>query len=99
LSHTISKPCRRPNPCITNCWPRYVGPGHEGNEGSRTADGTEGLQVRKDRCKISSFGQPTRDGPPAWGLGEGITILHRESQHVRKCQMYGQKKIQRVLVG
>jgi hypothetical protein len=27
---------------------------------------------------ISSSGQPTRDGPPAWGLGVGLTTPHRK---------------------
>jgi hypothetical protein len=28
---------------------------------------------------ISSRGQPTRGGPPAWGLGEGLTTPHHEN--------------------
>jgi hypothetical protein len=27
---------------------------------------------------VSSFGQPTRGDPPAWGLGEELTNLHRK---------------------
>jgi hypothetical protein len=29
------------------------------------------------RCR-SSRGQPTRGGPPAWGLGVGLTTPHRK---------------------
>jgi hypothetical protein len=28
--------------------------------------------------RIYSRGQPTRGGPPAWGLGEVLTTLHRK---------------------
>jgi hypothetical protein len=35
---------------------------------------------------ISSRGQPTRGGPPAWGLGGGVTTPHRKKKkHVTKC--------------
>jgi len=85
LSHTISKPYRTPDPCLTNCWPRYVGPRHQSIGRPRITDGADGLKARNRRCKIISFGQPTRDDPPVWALGEGIRIHHRESQHVRKC--------------
>jgi hypothetical protein len=46
---------------------------------------------------ISSHGQPTMWGPPAWGLGEGLTtphhkgaacyvMLHRASGMVGSCE-------------
>jgi hypothetical protein len=31
------------------------------------------------RAAESSRGQPTRGGPPAWGLGEGLTTPRREN--------------------
>ena len=35
---------------------------------------------------ISSRGQPTRGGPPAWELGEVLTTPHRKNvYHVTKC--------------
>jgi len=34
---------------------------------------------------VSSHAQPTRCGPPAWGLGEGLTTPHCKSQFVTKC--------------
>jgi hypothetical protein len=35
---------------------------------------------------IKYSGQPTRSGPPAWGLGKGLTTLHhKEKQLVTKC--------------
>jgi hypothetical protein len=34
---------------------------------------------------LNSRGQPTRGGPPAWGLGGGLTIPHRKKQCVTKC--------------
>ena len=30
-------------------------------------------------------GQPTRGGPPAWGLGEVLTTPRRKMYHVKKC--------------
>jgi len=27
---------------------------------------------------ISSCGQPIKGGPPVWGLGDGLTTLHRK---------------------
>jgi hypothetical protein len=36
--------------------------------------------------RINSRGQPTRGGPPAWGLGGGLTTPHRKKKkHVMKC--------------
>jgi hypothetical protein len=34
--------------------------------------------------RISSRGQPTRGGPPAWGLGVGLTTPHRKNKLVTK---------------
>jgi len=35
---------------------------------------------------ISSRGQPTRGGPPAWGFGVGLTTPHRKKKFiVAKC--------------
>jgi hypothetical protein len=33
----------------------------------------------------SSRGQPTSDGPSAWGLGVWLTVLHLENYFVSKC--------------
>ena len=33
---------------------------------------------------INSRGQPIRGGPPAWGLGEVLTTLHRKTYLVTK---------------
>jgi hypothetical protein len=42
----------------------------------RVADGGDCLRV-------SSRGLPTRGGPPAWGLGEGLTT-HRKNSLLRR---------------
>jgi hypothetical protein len=34
--------------------------------------------------RISSRGQTTRGGPPAWGLGVGLTTLHYKNKRVTK---------------
>ena len=48
---------------------------------------------------ISSRGQPTRGGPPAWGLGEALTTPPRETIQLRNTHgrdaSSGDKKIQR----
>jgi hypothetical protein len=31
--------------------------------------------------RISSCGQPTKGGPPAWGLGEVLTTPHHKNYH------------------
>jgi hypothetical protein len=36
----------------------------------------------------SSRGQPTRGGPPAWGLGEVLTTPSRENTHVMNYSQY-----------
>jgi len=36
-------------------------------------DGVRFLDVREEPNLISSRGQPTKGGPPGWGLGEGLT--------------------------
>ena len=37
--------------------------------------------------RISSRGQPTRGGPPAWGLGEALTTPPREKQNFSEIPM------------
>ena len=48
----------------------------------QVADGGTASNV-KGSCeyieKKSSHGQPTRGGPPAWGLGEVLTTHHRKN--------------------
>jgi len=39
-------------------------------ERPRAADGRDGLQMWRDRR-----GHPIRDGPPVWGLDEGLTTI------------------------
>jgi hypothetical protein len=39
-----------------------------------------GEQLRIHRI-ISSHGQATRDGPPSWGLGEGLTTHRKEKPY------------------
>jgi hypothetical protein len=34
---------------------------------------------------MEESGQPTRGGPPAWGLGELLTTPHRKKYIVTKC--------------
>ncbi|KAJ4429695.1 hypothetical protein ANN_21896 [Periplaneta americana] len=36
----------------------------------------------KEKCGQTDRGQPIRGGPPAWGLGEGLTTHHRKKQLV-----------------
>jgi hypothetical protein len=50
-------------------------------------DGGDGLQVWRVAANIYSIsrGQTTRGVPPAWGLGEGLTTLHRKKKPVTKC--------------
>src|SRR5215510_9358892 len=38
--------------------------------------------------RISSRGQPTRGGPPAWGLGEVLTTPSRENTPVKKYSQH-----------
>jgi hypothetical protein len=45
----------------------------------QVADGGNGLQIWRVAANIlSSRGQPTRGGPPDWGLGVGLTTPHRK---------------------
>jgi hypothetical protein len=34
---------------------------------------------------VGSCGQPTKGGPPSWGLGEGLTTLDREKPSCYIC--------------
>jgi hypothetical protein len=56
-------------------------PCHQGMVRPRVADGKDGLQLEVS-CEyiISSRGQTTRGGPPAGGLGVGLTTPHRKKQ-------------------
>ena len=43
------------------------------------------LRGRNENLKLEPLhGQPTRGGPPAWGLGEALTTPPREKQNVKK---------------
>jgi hypothetical protein len=44
---------------------------------TRVADGGDGLQKWRVATNIfnNSHGEPTRDCPPDWGLGEGLKLL------------------------
>jgi hypothetical protein len=56
---------------------------HNGMTHPQVADG-EGLQIHW----IGSGGQPKRGGPPAWGLGRGLTTPHCKKvmlQNIAKC--------------
>jgi hypothetical protein len=55
-----------------------VGPFHHGMARSQVADGGVGLQIWRVAANIliSSREQPTMGGPPAWGLGVGLTTPH-----------------------
>jgi hypothetical protein len=33
----------------------------------------------------NSLGQVTKGGPPAWGLGRGLTNPQHKNQHIMKC--------------
>jgi hypothetical protein len=47
----------------------------------QVADGGDGLQIWRVAADILNkyFGQPTRGGPPVWGLGVGLTTPHRKT--------------------
>jgi len=53
---------------------------------TRVADGGDSLHVWMVAANIlnKQYEHPTRGGPPAWGLGEGLTT-HRKKQRVMKC--------------
>jgi hypothetical protein len=58
-------------------------PCHHGMARLQFAGGGDGLQTWR---VAASWGQPTRDCPPAsWGLGEGLTTPLLKSQLVTKC--------------
>jgi len=61
------------NPC-------FVGSCHHGMARPRIGDGGDGLQILKVAVNIldKQPQQPIRGGPPAWGLGEGLTTPHRK---------------------
>jgi hypothetical protein len=42
----------------------------------QVADGGDALQVSRVAANVLNK-QPTRGGPPAWGLGVGLTTPHR----------------------
>jgi hypothetical protein len=47
----------------------------------QVADGGDALQFWREAAniyRVSSRGQPTSGGPPAWGLRVGITTPHRK---------------------
>jgi hypothetical protein len=57
---------------------------HDGMTRPRVADRGDGLQIWRVAANIfiSRRGRPTVDGPPAWGLGGGLTILPRKTQYL-----------------
>jgi hypothetical protein len=46
----------------------------------QVADGGDALKVWRVAANIlnKSRGEPTKSGPPAWGLGVGLTTPHRK---------------------
>jgi len=64
----------------------------------RDADGGNCLQIWRAVVNILNKQSRTArsDGPPAWGLGEGLTTPQHKKQLVTKC--YAEPRIQRVLV-
>jgi hypothetical protein len=54
-----------------------VGPCRHGMARPRVADGGTASEYG-GQLRICSRGQPTRGGPPAWGLGEVLTTPHRK---------------------
>jgi hypothetical protein len=59
-----------------------VGPCHHGMARPQVADGGTASNMGGGELRIyriSIRGQPTRGGPPALGLGEGLTTTHREN--------------------
>jgi hypothetical protein len=57
---------------------RYVRwvPCHHGMARPQVADGGDALQFWRQAANI--LNKPTRGGPPAWGLGVGLTTTHRK---------------------
>jgi hypothetical protein len=55
---------------------------HHGMARPQVADGGEGLQIWRVAANIlnKQSRQPTRDGPPAWGLSVGLTTPHRKKR-------------------
>ena len=53
----------------------FVGPCHHVMARPQVADGgtASDMEGSCEKNLISSCGQPTRGGPPAWGLGEALT--------------------------
>jgi hypothetical protein len=48
----------------------------------QVANGVDGLEIWKVATNIlnKQSGQPTRGGPPAWGLGVRLTTPHRKKK-------------------
>jgi hypothetical protein len=65
--------------CVQCGHVRWV-PCHHGMAHPQVADGGDSLQFWKVAVNIlnKSRGQPTRGGPPAWGLSVGLTNPHRK---------------------
>jgi hypothetical protein len=60
-----------------------VAPYHDDVARPRVVDGGDGLGYG-GQLRISSRGQRTRSGPPAWRVGKGVTTPHRKNQLVTK---------------
>jgi len=60
-------------------------PYHHGTAHPRVADREHALwEGNSELYCISSYGQPARGGPPAWGLGGGLTTpLHKTISMLR----------------
>jgi hypothetical protein len=57
-----------------------AGPCHHGIAHCRVSDAGDGLQIWRVAASIlNSYGQPTRGGPPALGLGEELRTPHRKN--------------------
>jgi hypothetical protein len=57
--------------------PRYEGLCHHGMARCQVADGGDGFQIWRVHANVLNKQSRTDDrgGPPAWGLGEGLTAI------------------------
>jgi hypothetical protein len=55
-----------------------VGPCHHGMARPQVADGGDALHFSRAVANILNKQSRTRGGPPAWGLGVGLTTPHRK---------------------
>jgi hypothetical protein len=58
---------------------------HVGGGGSLVTTSWRVLRLQMEGRPTSSRGKPTRGGPPAWGLGVGLTALNHKKFIFTKC--------------